>query len=74
MKTIVITGTRKGIGKDLAEHYIGHGWRVVGCSRGEASIENTNYSHYALDVSDEKAVVAMAREIKQQFGTVDALS
>lgn len=73
MKTIVITGTRKGIGKDLAGHYIGHGWRVVGCSRGDASIENPNYSHYALDVSDEKAVVAMAREIKQQFGTVDAL-
>lgn len=73
MKTIVITGTRKGIGKGLAEHYLAAGWRVVGCSRGESSIENENYSHYALDVSDEAAVIAMARNIKKQFGSVDAL-
>lgn len=73
MNTIVITGTRKGIGKTLAEHYLNAGWRVVGCSRGDASLIHKHYSHYALDVSDEQAVVAMARSIRQQIGTVDAL-
>ena len=34
MKTIVITGSRKGIGKALAEHYLNDGWRVAGCSPG----------------------------------------
>jgi len=73
MKTIVITGTRKGIGKELAEHYLAADWRVIGCSRGEGSIEHENYQHFALDVSDEEAVVAMARQIKSEHGQVDGL-
>ena len=73
MKTIVITGTRKGIGKSLAEHYLAEGWQVAGCSRGESSIAHANYRHFALDVSDEAAVVKMARALKKEFGGVDAL-
>ena len=73
MKTIVITGTRKGIGKEMADHYLAEGWQVVGCSRGEGSIEHDHYQHFALDVSDEDAVIAMARTIKANHGKVDAL-
>lgn len=73
MKTIVITGTRKGIGKEMAEHYLAAGWQVVGCSRGEGSIEHAHYQHFALDVSDEDAVIAMARTIKASHGKVEAL-
>ena len=73
MKTIVITGTRKGIGKETAEHYLAEGWQVIGCSRGEGSIEHDHYQHFALDVSDEGAVIAMARTIKASHGKVDAL-
>ncbi|MDG1241481.1 MAG: SDR family NAD(P)-dependent oxidoreductase [Opitutae bacterium] len=73
MKQIVITGTRKGIGRSLAEHYLAEGWGVIGCSRGESSIEHAQYRHYALDVSDESAVIKMARNVKRQVGAVDAL-
>jgi 3-oxoacyl-[acyl-carrier protein] reductase len=73
MKQVVITGTRKGIGRALAEYYLGQAWGVVGCSRGEASIEHPQYRHYSVDVSDESAVVAMARAVKREVGTVDAL-
>ncbi|MGC6423800.1 MAG: SDR family NAD(P)-dependent oxidoreductase [Lentimonas sp.] len=73
MKRIVITGTRKGIGKSLAEHYLKAGWQVAGCSRGESSIEHAAYHHFALDVSDEAAVVDMARSIKKALGGVDSL-
>jgi len=73
MKTIVITGTRKGIGRAMAEHYLEAGWRVIGCSRGAGSVENTNYEHFSLDVSDEAAVVSMARQIRSEHGSVDAL-
>ncbi|MEC7609523.1 MAG: SDR family NAD(P)-dependent oxidoreductase, partial [Verrucomicrobiota bacterium] len=50
MRTIVITGTRKGIGKAIAEHYIAAGFEVIGCSRGNASIKHANYQHFSLDV------------------------
>lgn len=73
MKTIVITGTRKGIGQALAQHYLNEGWNVAGCSRGDASIQHERYTHFSLDVSDEEAVIAMARALKKQFNQVDAL-
>lgn len=73
MKTIVITGSRKGIGKALAERYLNDGWRVAGCSRGDASIKHSHYLHFSLDVSDEDAVIAMARKLKTDFGQVNAL-
>ena len=34
-RTILITGTRKGIGAYLAKHYIAMGDHVIGCSRNE---------------------------------------
>ena len=61
MNTIVITGTRKGIGKALAEYYLNAGWQVMGCSRGEASVTHAHYTHFLLDVSDESAVVGLSR-------------
>ena len=73
MKQVVITGTRKGIGYSLAEHYLAQGWGVIGCSRGGTSIQHPNYKHYSLDVSDESAVINMARAVKRAHGSVDAL-
>ncbi len=70
---MVITGTRKGIGKYLAEYYLDKGLTVAGCSRGESSIEHENYHHYELDVSDEKSVISMVRNIKKKFGKIDVL-
>ena len=70
---MVITGTRKGIGRYLSKHYLAKGYTVIGCSRGEPSIKHDNYSHYQLDVSDEKAVINMIKDVKKRFKKVDAL-
>ena len=72
-RVIVITGTRKGIGKSLSEYYLNQGDFVVGCSRGNSSIEHKNYRHFCLDVSDEKAVINMVRTTKKEFGKIDVL-
>lgn len=72
-KIFVITGTRKGIGRELSLAFLDEGNVVCGCSRGQSSIEHENYRHFSLDVSDEMAVVAMIRAIKVEFGVIDAL-
>lgn len=69
----VITGTRKGIGRELAEYYLAQGHRVAGCSRGESSIEHENYRHWPLDVADEGAVVTMVKEVARAWGGIDVL-
>ncbi|MBD1152582.1 SDR family oxidoreductase [Pelagibacterales bacterium SAG-MED22] len=72
-KTILITGTRKGIGKKLAEYYLSLDFNVIGCSRGSSTINKTNYRHYELDVSNEKNVVKMIRDMKKEFNRIDIL-
>ena len=69
----LITGTRKGLGKLLAEYYLENGCQVAGCSRGQATIQHENYLHFVLDVSDEKSVVSMVRKTKKTFGSIDVL-
>ncbi|WP_110505416.1 SDR family NAD(P)-dependent oxidoreductase, partial [Helicobacter cinaedi] len=72
-RVILITGTRKGIGRDLSEYYLNKGDIVCGCSRTQSNLEHKNYRHFTLDVSDENAVVNMVRAVKKEFGTIDVL-
>ncbi|MCE7566307.1 SDR family NAD(P)-dependent oxidoreductase [Aliivibrio fischeri] len=70
---IVITGSRKGLGKELSEYYLSLGHTVIGCSRQSGSIEHANYHHFELDVADEKSVIKMVRTIRKTIGVVDVL-
>ncbi len=72
-KIILITGTSKGIGRYLCEYYLEKGFTIVGCSRSESSLKNENYTHFCLNVSDEKKVKEMFHTIKKEIGTVDIL-
>lgn len=68
-----ITGTRKGIGRHLAEHLLQQGWLVAGCSRKNSDLQHANYRHYTLDITDESAVIATVRKIKKDLGPIYAL-
>jgi 3-oxoacyl-[acyl-carrier protein] reductase len=70
---MLITGTRKGIGRYLVEYYCNKGYQVVGCSRAEVDYQLNGYQHYCLDVADEPAVVAMVADVAKRFGRIDVL-
>jgi len=70
---MLITGTRKGIGREMAEYYLGRGWTVVGCSRGESDLIHERYQHFELDVADETRVTAMVRMVQRKHGRIDVL-
>jgi len=70
---MVITGTSRGIGRHLAEHYAGLGWRVFGCARSESDLESANYQHHCLDVADEAAVKKMFAAVRSAAGGLDVL-
>jgi len=72
-KIMIITGTRKGIGRYLAEYYLGKGMTVIGCSRDASDLQHTNYEHYCLDVADEKAVQKMVSSVAKKHKRVDYL-
>ena len=70
-RVFIISGSSRGIGKALSEHYLGCGDIVVGCARSTSDIAHENYRHFILDINDEKAVVAMVRAAKKEFGKID---
>ena len=69
----LITGTRKGIGKFLAEHYVRKGHEVIGCSRAKPEWALEHYRHFETDVADEKAVRAMFSAVRKDYGRLDHL-
>lgn len=68
---VLITGTRKGIGRFLAEHFVRKGAYVVGCSRKPADWQLENYEHHIADVADESQVKAMVSAIRNEYGRLD---
>jgi len=72
-RVIAITGTRKGIGRYLAEVFLERGWHVAGCSRGASDLAHDRYSHFELDVCDERAVASMMRQVARTHGRLDGL-
>jgi len=69
----LITGSRKGIGRHLAEHYLLRGHKVVGCSRSESDLRHENYSHIIADVSVEKDVREVIKVISRNGGRLHNL-
>lgn len=69
----LITGTRKGIGRFLAEHYAKLGHRVIGCSRQPADWSHPNYQHVLADVCEEEQVTKLFQTIRSEYGRLDHL-
>lgn len=69
----LITGTRKGLGRHLAEHYLRAGHQVVGCSRKPADWEHERYQHLLADVASEDDARRVCGDIRRRFGRLDHL-
>lgn len=72
-QVVLITGTRKGIGRYLAERYAKQGHTVYGCSRGEILETIPGYTHFPVDVTNESGVRDMLREIRSRSRRLDVL-
>jgi len=69
----LITGTRTGIGKHLAQHYAALGHTVVGCSRKPPDWSCPGFHHVEADVADEQQVRGVLAEVNGRFKRLDHL-
>jgi 3-oxoacyl-[acyl-carrier protein] reductase len=68
---MLITGTRKGIGRFLAEYYTQKGYRVEGCSRKGVNWQLPNYHHHIADVSVDSQVKKIISSIRNRHSRLD---
>lgn len=70
---MVVSGTSRGLGRGIAEHFAKAGYRVAGCSRGTSTIDLDLYEHHQVNVTDESQVQSWVRGIKRSLGKIDVL-
>ncbi|CAD5205471.1 unnamed protein product [Bursaphelenchus okinawaensis] len=81
-KTVLVTGSGRGIGKHLALELARRGAKLVLWSRSTGPLEQTKaeiealgtVAHaYTVDVSDQQQVHETAEKVKQEVGNIDIL-
>ncbi len=76
-KTILITGTSKGIGRTTAKLFISKGWNVIATMRtpeNEKELNNfPNVLVTALDITDDNTINEAFEKAIERFGKIDVL-
>ena len=72
-RNILITGSSRGLGREMAEHFLQKGDHVYGCARSEASINHPNYHHYSLNIASANEVTEFFFTLRKDIKQLDAL-
>lgn len=70
-KTVLVTGSSRGVGELLARHFLTEGASVIGVSRGKATIDEPRYRHMTADVADADAIKAMFAMLRSNVTSID---
>lgn len=74
MKTVLITGASRGIGKALTERFLDNGDSVIGTSTsGKGTFEHKNLKFFQLDLSDSVSIEKSIKLITDFKGSIDIL-
>ena len=69
----LVTGSRKGLGKFIAQQLIACGYAVFGCSRTPSDWTLEGYHHIEADVGDEQQVKELISQIRRIHGRLDVV-
>jgi 3-oxoacyl-[acyl-carrier protein] reductase len=69
-KCALVTGSRRGVGRLIAEHLLKNGALVAGFARGEATFEHPLYAHFQVDIGDPASVQKGFTDLKKSIDAV----
>ncbi len=74
MKTVLITGVSRGIGKATAEKFLSQGWQVLGTSTsGKSSFEHDALRLFRLNLLEPDSIRQFVQEIENSNEKIDVL-
>lgn len=76
MKNVVVTGTSRGIGLELAKQFADSGHRVLALSRNILPLKKFNHKNvdfFPFDITSEKDMEQVAQFLSERWGRVDVL-
>ena len=72
-KTVIITGTSSGVGKQCVEKFLNKNWNVIGLSRTNIDFYNENYFHVQTDIKDALSIKNSFDVISKKYKSIDLL-
>ncbi|MBI4915355.1 MAG: SDR family oxidoreductase [Acidobacteria bacterium] len=66
-RVVLVTGSRRGVGRMIAEHVLEQGGTVVGFARGEATFAHESYRHLQVDLVQPAAIQEAFLALRREF-------
>lgn len=70
-KVVLVTGSRRGVGKIIADHFLREGAEVIGFARGESTIDHPKYHHFQINLSDTTAIQNIFLQLRKIVSRID---
>ena len=72
-RVVLVTGSRRGVGRMLCEHFLDQGGTVIGFARGEATLTHELYRHYQVDLVQPSAIQETFLALRKEFPRIHIL-
>jgi NAD(P)-dependent dehydrogenase (short-subunit alcohol dehydrogenase family) len=74
MKTVLITGTNRGIGLATTKKFLKEGYFVIATTRsGKHEVKDDNLAVYELDLTDPKSIESFTKQVCNKHKGIDIL-
>jgi len=74
MRSVVITGSSRGIGRAAARAFLDRGYHVIGTSTsGEMDFTDINFEDYKLELHRESSILDFVGKLRDQYLKIDGL-
>lgn len=74
MKTVLITGASRGIGKATTKYFLAKEWQVIATSTsGSLDYSDNNLTNYQFDLGDTESIDNLVKSLKDSHTKLDCL-
>ena len=70
-KIVLITGSGRGVGRFIANHFLLKNATVIGLSIEPSTIDNINYHHFCIDLAKPEEIINAFKIIAKRFTKID---